>query len=218
LRYRLMPYIYSLAWQVTSAGYTIMRPMVFDFQNDVNVYGITDQFMFGPALLVNPVTAVGATNRSVYLPSGTWYDFWVGLTVTGGSKMTADAPLSQMPLYVRAGSIIPMGPMIQYATQSIDPLEIRVYEGQDATFTLYEDEGDTYDYESGKYSTIKFSWSESAKQLTIGVSAGSYPGMPTTRTFNVVFVGANHGAGIGVTATPDKVVTYDGSATVVKAP
>jgi alpha-D-xyloside xylohydrolase len=218
LRYRLMPYIYSLAWQVTSAGYTIMRPMVFDFQNDANVYGIKDQFMFGPALLVNPVTAAGATSRSVYLPSGTWYDFWAGSTVTGGSKMMANAPLSQMPLYVRAGSILPMGPIIQYATQSIDPLEIRVYKGQDATFTLYEDEGDTYDYESGKYSTIKFSWSESANQLTIGALAGSYAGMPTTRTFNVVFVGADHGAGPGVTPTPDKVVTYNGSIVLVKAP
>jgi alpha-D-xyloside xylohydrolase len=108
--------------------------------------------------------------------------------------------------------------MIQYATQSIDPLEIRVYEGQDATFTLYEDEGDTYDYESGKYSTMKLSWSESAKQLTIGALAGSYPGMPTTRTFNVVFVGANHGAGLGVTAAPDRVVTYNGASVVVKAP
>jgi alpha-D-xyloside xylohydrolase len=217
LRYRLMPYIYSLAWQVTSAGYTIMRPLVFDFQNDAKVYGITDQFMFGPAFLVNPVTAMGATSRSVYLPSGTWYDFWAGSTLTGGSTMTANAPLSQMPLYVRAGSIVPMGPMIQYATQSIDPLEIRVYEGQDASFTLYEDEGDTYDYETGKYATIPLSWSDSAKKLTIGATAGSYPGMPTTRTFNVVFVGANHGAGLGVTATPDRVVMYNGSAVVVTA-
>jgi alpha-D-xyloside xylohydrolase len=218
LRYRLMPYIYSLAWQVTSAGYTIMRPLVFDFQNDTNVYGIKDHFMFGPAFLVNPVTAAGATSRSVYLPAGTWYDFGTGSTVVGGNKITADAPLSQMPLYVRAGSIIPMGPMIQYATQSIDPLEIRIYEGQDATFTLYEDEGDSYNYESGKYSTIKLSWSESAKQLTIGAAAGTYPGMPATRTFNVVFVAANHGAGLAVTATPDSVVTYNGAAMVVKAP
>ena len=217
LRYRLMPYIYSLAWQVTSAGYTIMRPLVFDFQNDSMVYGITDQFMFGPAFLVNPVTTMGATTRSVYMPAGTWYDFWSASTVTGGTMMMADAPLSQMPLYVRAGSIVPMGPMIQYATQSIDPLEIRIYEGQDATFTLYEDEGDTYDYETGKYSTIALSWSESAKQLTIGARMGSYPGMPATRTFNIVFVGANHGAGLGITATPDHVVAYDGSAAVVTA-
>ncbi len=218
LRYRLMPYIYSLAWQVTSAGYTIMRPLVFDFQNDAQVYGITDQFMFGPALLVNPVTTMGATSRSLYLPSGTWYDFWAGSTVTGGGMMMANAPLNQMPLYARAGSIVPMGPMIQYANESIDPLEIRVYEGQDATFMLYEDEGDTYNYENGAHSTIMFSWSQSAKQLTISAPAGSYPGMPTTRTFNVVFVGANHGVGVDVTATPDKVVSYNGSAVVVMAP
>ncbi|HXU63859.1 MAG TPA: TIM-barrel domain-containing protein, partial [Polyangia bacterium] len=122
LRYRLMPYIYSLAWRVTSAGYTIMRPLVFDFQSDAMVYGIKDQFMFGPALLVNPVTAMGATSRSIYLPAGTWTDFWTGQTKMGGATSTADAPLSQIPLYVRAGSIIPMGPNIQYAMQTPDPL------------------------------------------------------------------------------------------------
>jgi alpha-D-xyloside xylohydrolase len=217
LRYRLMPYIYSLAWQVTSAGYTIMRPLVFDFQNDPRVYTITDQYMFGPAFLVNPVTIAGATSRSVYLPVGTWYDFWAGSTLTGGGTMTVNAPLTQMPLYVRAGSIVPMGPMIQYATQSIDPEEIRVYEGKDASFTLYEDEGDTYNYEMGQYSTIQFTWSDSAKQLTIGSRNGSYAGMPASRTFNIVWVGTNHGAGLGVTATPDKVVNYNGSATVVMA-
>ena len=135
----------------------------------------------------------------------------------GGSAMMANAPLSQMPLYVRGGSIVPMGPMIQYATQSIDPLEIRVYKGQDASFTLYEDEGDTYNYETGKYSTIQFTWSDSAKQLTIGARNGSYTGMPANRTFNIVWVAANHGVGLGVTATPDKVVAYNGSATVVTA-
>jgi len=217
LRYRLIPYIYSLAWQVTSAGYTVMRPLVFDFQSDTMVYGITDQYMFGPAFLVNPVTTQGATSRSVYLPAGTWYDFWAGSTLMGGSTMMADAPLSQMPLYVRAGSIVPMGPMIQYATQSIDPLEIRVYEGGDASFTLYEDEGDTYNYETGKYSTIQFTWKDSAKQLTIGARNGSYTAMPTSRTFNIVWVGANHGTGLAVVASPDKTITYDGSSVVVTA-
>jgi alpha-D-xyloside xylohydrolase len=217
LRYRLMPYIYSLAWQVTSNGYTMMRPLPFDFTDDTKVYGITDQFMFGPAFLVSPVTTMGATSRSLYLPAGTWYDFYAGSTIAGGTTMTASAPLSQMPLYVRAGSIVPMGPMIQYATQSIDPQEIRVYAGGDASFTLYEDEGDTYDYQTGKYSTIPFTWSDSAKTLTIGARAGSYTGMPTTRTFNVVFVGANHGGGVTVTATPDKVVSYNGAQAVVTA-
>ena len=217
LRYRLMPYIYSLAWKVTSQGYTIMRPLVFDFQNDPMVYGIKDQFMFGPALLVNPVTATGATSRSVYLPAGTWYDFWTGSTTAGGGTSTVTAPLSQIPLFVRTGSILPMGPNIQYATQSIDPLEIRVYKGQDASFTLYEDAGDTYDYENGQYAQISFSWSESSQQLTVGARSGSYSGMPTSRTFNVVWVGPNHGAGVGVTATADQVVRYDGTQAVVNA-
>jgi alpha-D-xyloside xylohydrolase len=218
LRYRLMPYIYSLAWQVTNAGYTIMRPLVFDFQNDAMVYGIKDQFMFGPAILVNPVTTAGATSRSVYLPAGTWYDFWTGSTVTGGSTMTVNAPLNQIPLFVRAGSIVPMGPNIQYATQSADPLEIRVYKGQDGSFTLYEDEGDTYNYETGKYATITFTWNDATKQLSIGAQSGSYTGMLTNRTFNVVWVAANHGSGIGVTATADRVVQYTGAQVVVTAP
>jgi len=217
LRYRLMPYIYSLAWKVTSAGYTIMRPLVFDFQNDTMVYGIKDQFMFGPALLVSPVTATGATSRSVYLPAGTWFDFWTGMTTTGGTTMTANAPLSQIPIHVRGGSIVPMGPLIQFATQSIDPLEIRVYAGADASFTIYEDEGDTYNYETGQYAQIPLTWNDAAKTLTIGARTGSYTGMPATRTFNVVFVGANHGAGPGVTGTPDQVIKYDGSAATATA-
>jgi alpha-D-xyloside xylohydrolase len=218
LRYRLMPYIYSLAWKVTSQGYTIMRPLVFDFQNDTMVYGIKDQFMFGPALLVNPVTAMGATSRSVYLPSGTWYDFWTGATTMGGSTSTANAPLSQIPIYVRGGSIVPMGPMIQFAMQSADPLEIRVYAGADASFTIYEDEGDTYNYEMGQYSQIPLTWNDAARTLTVGARTGSYSGMPATRTFNVVFVGANHGGGIGVTGTPDQVIHYDGTQGSVSAP
>lgn len=218
LRYRLMPYIYSLAWKVTSQGYTIMRPLVFDFQNDTAVYSIKDQFMFGPALLVNPVTAMGATNRPVYLPAGGWYDFWTGMTTVGGAMSTANAPLSQIPIYVRGGSIVPMGPMIQYATQSADPLEIRVYPGTDGSFTIYEDEGDTYDYEMGQYAQIPLTWNDTAKTLTIGARTGSYPGMPATRTFNVVFVGPNHGGGLGVTGTPDQIVHYDGTQMIVTAP
>jgi alpha-D-xyloside xylohydrolase len=218
LRYRLMPYIYSLAWRVTSAGYTLMRPLVFDFQNDGMVYGIKDQFMFGPALLVNPVTAMGATSRSVYLPAGTWYDFWTGSTTSGGTMTTANAPLNQIPIYVRGGSIVPMGPMIQYAMQSADPLEIRVYPGADASFSIYDDEGDTYNYESGQLAQIPLTWNDAAKTLTIGARTGSYTGMPTTRTFNVVFVGANHGAGLGVTGTADQMVHYDGTPSVVAAP
>jgi alpha-D-xyloside xylohydrolase len=217
LRYRLMPYIYSLAWKVTNEGYTIMRHLVFDYQDDSKVYNIKDQFLFGPAFLVNPVTTAGATSRSVYLPAGTWYDFWTGSTTPGGNTATVSAPLSQIPLYVKAGAIVPMGPNIQYATESIDPLEIRVYRGQDGSFTLYEDEGDTYAYESGQHSRITFTWSESSRKLTIGARTGTYTGMPTNRTFNIVWVGANHGSGIDITATADQVVKYDGSEVVVNA-
>jgi len=215
LHYRLMPYLYSLAWRVTSEGYTIMRHLIFDYQKDSNVFNIKDQFMFGPALLINPVTTAGATSRSVYLPAGTWYDFWTGATKDGGSSTTVTAPLSQIPIFVRGGSIVPMGPKIQYAMESVDPLEIRIYKGANASFTLYEDEGDTYNYETGKYSQIPFSWSDADQQLTIGARTGSYTGMPTSRTFNIVWVGESHGNGIDVTATADQVVKYDGSAVTV---
>jgi alpha-D-xyloside xylohydrolase len=211
LRYRLMPYIYSLAWRVTSEGYTIMRPLIFDYPSDTDVFDIKDQFLFEPAFLINPVTNAGATSRSVYLPAGTWYDFWTGSTKQGGGKSTIDAPLSSIPILVKAGSIVTMGPMIQYATESIDPLEIRIYKGADASFTLYEDEGDTYNYETGKYSLIEFKWDDAAGKLTIGERTGSYSGMPASRTFNIVWVSANHGTGIEVTATADQVVKYDGS-------
>ncbi|KYF76621.1 hypothetical protein BE11_10645 [Sorangium cellulosum] len=217
LRYRLMPYIYSLAWKVTSEGYTMMRHLVFDYPDDEKVFNIKDQFLFGPAFLVNPVTTAGATSRSVYLPAGTWYDFWTGSTTDGGRTASVPAPLSEIPLFVKAGSIVPMGPDIQYATQSIDPVEIRIYAGQDGSFTMYEDEGDGYDYEGGEYSTIPLTWDESARKLTIGARTGSYSGMPASRTFKIVWVGSNHGAGVGVTAAADQVVAYDGSEVVVTA-
>ncbi|KYF96968.1 hypothetical protein BE20_40310, partial [Sorangium cellulosum] len=217
LRYRLMPYIYSLAWKVTSEGYTIMRHLVFDYPNDEKVFDIKDQFLFGPSFLVNPVTAAGATSRSVYLPAGTWYDFWTGATMNGGSTITAPAPLSELPLFVKAGSIVPMGPNIQYATQSIDPLEIRIYKGKNGSFTLYEDEGDSYDYEDGQHSQIPLTWDEATQDLTIGAREGSYDGMPSTRTFKIVWVGERHGAGVDVTAAADQTVTYNGSKVVVSA-
>ncbi len=216
LRYRLIPYIYSLAWMVTDQGYTIMRHLVFDYPTDSKVFNIADQFLFGPAFLVNPIITAGATSRSVYLPAGTWYDFWAGTTTTGGTTVTANAPLAQMPLYVKAGSIVPMtGKAIQYATDTADPLEIRIYPGQNGSFTLYEDEGDTYDYETGAYSLITFTWDDTAKTLSIGDRQGSFTGMTASRTFNIVWVGASHGAGAGITATADKSVTYSGTATSV---
>ena len=210
LRYHLLPYIYSTAWKVTHENSTMMRGLVFDFQHDPKVFSIPDQFMFGPAIMVNPVTQPGS-DRDVYLPSGTsWTDFWTGATLPGGQTIHAPAPIDSIPLYVRAGSILPYGPEIQYASQSVDPMEIRVYLGADGAFNLYEDENDNYDYEKGVYATIPFSWSEKNQALTIGQRHGKFPGMLTKRTFRVVFVSPKHGTGLDSTASADAEITYTG--------
>jgi alpha-D-xyloside xylohydrolase len=212
LRYRLMPYIYSLAWKVTNENYTITRALPFDFPGDASVRNIANQFMFGPALLVNPVTTTNANSRSVYLPAGTWYDFWTGATATGGGNVNASAPLSSIPIYGRAGGILPMGPKIQYATQSVDPIELRVYPGANGSFTLYEDAGDGYDYEKGTgYATIPISYIDNPRNLIIGARSGSFTGMVASRTFNVVFVSSGHGVAETITAAPDKVLAYTGA-------
>ncbi len=213
LRYRLVPYIYSLAWKVTNEDYTIYRPLVMDYRTDANVYNIGNQFMFGPAFMVSPVTTAGAASRSVYLPAGTWHDFWTGATNTGaaGRTITASAPLSQIPLYVRAGSIVSMGQEIQYATQRSDTIELRVYPGADGQVTLYEDEGDNYNYETGSYATIPITYSDNPRCLTIGSRSGSFTGMLASRIFSVVFVSSGHGTGEPKTANPDYAVPYSGS-------
>lgn len=217
LRYRLLPYIYSLAWQVTKNDYTIMRPLVMDWREDRKVWDIGDQFMFGPALLVNPITEAGATSRSVYLPAAGWYDFWSGERVKGDQAITAAAPIDRIPLYVRAGSIVPLGPEIEYAGENSDaPIELRIYRGANAQFTLYEDQGDTYAYEHGASATIPISWDEASATLTIGTRAGSYPGMPAEKKFRVIWVGQNHGAGPEITARADREVTYTGKEVQVK--
>jgi alpha-D-xyloside xylohydrolase len=220
LRYRLLPYIYSLAWQVTKNDYTIMRPLVMDWRTNRKVWDIGDQFMFGPALLVNPVTEAGATSRSVYLPPAEgWYDFWTGERVAGDQTLQAAAPVDRIPLYARAGSILPLGPESEYAGESKEaPIELRIYRGANGQFTLYEDQGDTYAYEHGAYATISLSWDEASATLTIGARAGSYPGMPAQRGFRVMWVSPNHGAGPEVTAQADREVTYTGQELKVKAP
>jgi alpha-D-xyloside xylohydrolase len=212
LRYRLMPYIYSVAWQVTNSGYTFMRPLVMDFRKDVRAQNIPDQFLFGPAILVNPVTESGATSRHVYLPDATWYDFWSGVSMQGGRAIDTPAPIDHLPLFIRAGSIVPLGPDIEYAAEKpADPLEIRVYRGANGSFTLYEDENDGYAYEKGVHTTIPFSWDEAAHTLTVGDRSGDFPGMLHSRTFRIVFVGEKHGIGGGLTEAPDKTVSYSGS-------
>jgi alpha-D-xyloside xylohydrolase len=211
LRYRLMPYIYSLAWKTTIESYTIMRPLVMDFREDIRAQNIGDQFLFGPAILVNPVTEPGATTRHLYLPNAKWYDFWTGATVQGGRALDAPSPIDRTPLFVRAGSILPLGPDIQYAAEkSADPIELRIYRGANGSFTLYEDENDTYNYEKGAYATIPFSWDDVSHILTIGDRTGTFPGMIEKRTFRVVFVSENHGVGSALTENTDKTVQYSG--------
>jgi alpha-D-xyloside xylohydrolase len=217
LRYRLMPYIYSCGWKITHEHYTLMRGLVMDFRNDLKTADIGDQFMFGPAIMASPVVKPGAKGRHVYLPADTqWYDFWTGETTAGGQTIHAAADIDSMPLSVRAGSIIPMGPVVQTAMDAADPMEIRVYRGADAHFVLYEDQGDTYNYEKGAYATIELQWDQRAERLTIGRRKGTFVGMLKHRVFHVVFV--EKGRGIGMEpCEPNAVIHYDGTEVSVAA-
>jgi len=211
LRYRMLPYIYSLAWETTRNAYTPMRPLVMDFRSDPRAQNVGDQFMYGPAFLVNPVTDPAATTRQLYLPEDKWYDFWTGVAVEGGRTINAIAPLDRLPLYVRAGSIVPLGPDEEWSTQKpADPIELRIYRGANGDFVLYEDENDNYDYEKGVYATIPLHWDDAAQTLTIGERKGQFPGMLESRAFHIVFVGENHGVGINPADEVDKVVQYSG--------
>ena len=220
LRYRLMPYIYSIAWRVTNEDYTIQRPLVMDWRTDSNTHDIGDEFMFGPAILVSPVLQPNATRRTLYLPEApAWYDFWTGASQQGGREIDADAPLERIPLYIRAGSIIPLGPEIEYTSEKpAGPIELRIYKGADGTFDLYQDAGDSYDYEKGAHSVIPMRWSESTKTLTIGDRNGEYPGMPASIQIKIIWVSAGHGASTAPVANPDKTVDYNGTAISVVEP
>jgi alpha-D-xyloside xylohydrolase len=212
LRYRLMPYIYSLAGATYHKNYTIMRGLIMDFGADTAVRNIKDQFMFGPSLLVNPVYAYQARSRRLYLPAGAgWYNLYTGEYNAGGKYITADAPLSRMPLYVKEGSILPFGPAIQYTGERpADTITLYVYAGKDAQFNLYEDEGVNYNYEKGSYSNIPLAYNEGAQTLTIGKREGSFPGMLQQRTFRIVKVSRNNAVALNFNRQTDHVVTYNG--------
>ena len=221
LRYRLIPYLYSIAWQVTSNNDSYMRPLFADFAADKTVWDMTDEFMFGHSILAAPIvnpqyteeriirtnemtgwnrqnaTENGSTGAvdftatktaTKYLPKGAqWYDFWTGQRYQGGQNVELQTSLDRVPMFVRAGSILPLGPEMQYVGEkSWDNLELRVYPGANGSFVLYEDEGDSYNYEKGTYTTITFDWSDKSRTLTIGARRGSYPGMLQFRTFTVV--------------------------------
>ncbi|MBR3479838.1 MAG: DUF5110 domain-containing protein [Prevotella sp.] len=240
LRYRLIPYLYSTAWQVTSNNDSYMRPLFADFAADKKVWDMTDEFMFGRSILACPIVQAQYTEEKVirtnamtgwdrqnatdgspvgaidftqpksttkYLPKGaTWYDFWTNQRYQGGKDVTLETSFDRVPMFVRAGSILPLGPEMQYVGEKAwDNLELRVYPGADGDFLLYEDEGDSYNYEKGVYATIPFTWNDRAQTLTIGERKGSYPGMIQNRQFTVVFPDGS-----------SQVVSYNGKETVVR--
>ena len=240
LRYRLIPYLYSIAWQVTSNNDSYMRPLFSDFAADKKVWNMTDEFMFGRSILAAPIvnpqyteekiirtnamtgwdrqnasdgSSAGAIDFTVpksatkYLPKGTdWYDFWTNKRMKGGQNVTLETTLDRVPMFVRAGSILPLGPEMQYVGEKAwDNLELRIYPGANASFTLYEDEGDNYNYEKGQYTTIPMTWNNATSTLTIDARQGQYKGMLQSRRFTLVMPD-------GTTKTID----YNGTKTAVK--
>ena len=223
LRYRLLPYIYSMAGGVTHENYTIMRALSFDFRNDAAVHNIADQYMFGPNILVNPVTQQMYTGkdsltakhtRNVYLPKAAqWYNFWTGERYTGGQTLTVATPLNLIPLYIKAGSILPMGPVMEYATERpADTLELRIFPGVSGEFTLYEDENDNYNYEQGRFAIVTFKWDDAKHQFSVSDTKGKFDGMLQKRVFNIVLVKGMHGSGNVTTVNIDKRINYNGKA------
>ncbi|AEV98767.1 xylosidase [Niastella koreensis] len=227
LRYHLLPYIYSTSWDVTANQSSMMRALVMDFPKDKNALDLNDEFMFGRSLLVSPVTNAmyvkpvpgeketiqaedfsEIKSKTTYLPDGTdWYDFWTAEKFSGGQKVSRQTPLDIIPVYVKAGTVMPVGPSVQYAEEKKwDSLEIRVYPGANGKFVLYEDENDNYNYERGVYATVTFTWDDTKKMLTISDRNGSFPGMIGERKFNVVMV----------TGHTNKVIAYTGKKIVVK--
>jgi len=218
LRYRMLPYIYSLAGAVTQNDGTIMRPLVMDFRGDAKAREIGDEYMFGPAFLVSPVMTYKARQRQVYLPQAAgWYDFWTGAALSGGQTVDAPAPYDSLPLYIKAGSIIPFGPELQYTDEKpADPITLYVYAGADGAFTLYEDEGTNYNYEKGAFSRIPLMWNDAARTLTIGKREGSFQGMLGERTFNVILVSKSSPTGFSLSPQAERSIHYQGDAVEVK--
>ncbi len=220
LRYRLMPYLYSLAGMTYHDNYTMMRSLSMDFAKDTAVKNIADQYLFGPSLLINPVYTYKDRNKQLYLPVGQgWYDFYTGKYNTGGQHITADAPYEKMPLYVKEGSIIPFGPELQYtAEKKADTITLFVYTGKDAAFKLYEDGDTTYQYEKGQFSNIPFTYKQATKQLTIGKREGSFAGMLINRTFRVIWVSASRPRSADKPEEADKTSLYNGAAITLTMP
>ena len=219
LRYRLMPYLYSMTGMVHFKDYTMMRGLVMDFNGDDKIYDIKDQWMFGSALMACPVGEYQKYSRNVYLPKQKgWYDFYTGKHYAGGQTIVADAPYEKIPVFVPEGAILPVGPEMEWSDQKKPELiDLYVYAGKDGEFTIYEDEGTNYNYEKGKYSTIDIQYNDAQKTLTIGARKGSFDGMLQKRRFNVVLVCGNNQQGISLAKAPKgKMVKYAGQAVTIK--
>ena len=209
-RYRLLPYIYSLAYQSHKNGSPMMRGLFMDFSFDPKIAEITDEYMFGPSFLIAPVMEQGMESREVYLPADNdWYDYWTYKKIKGGENQHMNAPIEKIPILIKAGSIIPFGPEIEYSTEkSTEPLEIRIFPGTDAVFELYEDENNNSNYENGKYSIIPFAWNNKKQILTIGERKGEFEGMILKRSFTILF-------GADYTKAPETII-YSGKAVTIK--
>ena len=219
LRYRLMPYLYSMAGMVHLKDYTMMRALVMDFNGDDKVLDIKDQWMFGPALMACPVGKYEQYSRNVYLPKQKgWYDFYTGKYYAGGQTILADAPFDKIPVFVPEGAILPVGPEMEWSDQKkAELIDLYVYAGKDGSYTLYEDEGTNYNYEKGKFATIDIQYNDAQKTVTIGARKGSFDGMLQKRRFNVVLVNAAKGQGVSLDKAPKgKMVSYSGKQVVVK--
>ena len=219
LRYRLMPYLYSMAGMVHLKDYTMMRGLVMDFNGDEKVLDIKDQWMFGSALMACPVGEYQKYSREVYLPKQKgWYDFYTGAYHTGGQTIVADAPYDKIPVFIPEGAILPIGPEMQWSDEKKPELiDLYVYAGKDGSYTLYEDEGTNYNYEKGKYAVIDFKYDDARKQVTIGARKGSFDGMLQKRRFNIILVDQKKQQGVNLAKSPKgKVVKYSGQAITVK--
>jgi alpha-D-xyloside xylohydrolase len=219
IRYALFPYIYSLAGAVTQHAATIMRPLVMDFPGDLRARSLTDEFLFGPSLLIAPIVSYKQRSRDVYLPgTSPWYNLWTGQLATS-STIQAEAPYDSIPVFVRAGSIVPLGPAQQYIGEKVaDTLTLHIFQGADGAFTLYEDDGLTFEYENGGFTEIPITWNQTSKTLTIGARKGSFPTMLRHRTFQIVVTSRSNPTAFSLTPHPIKTIEYSGEAVSATLP
>ena len=233
LRYRLMPYLYSLAGWAHFKDYTLMRPLVMDFNGDREVETIGNQWMFGPALMACPVGYYKARNRSVYFPAQcSWYDLYTGEMIidaepnvsslmfnvsSSGRRLVVDAPYERIPVFVRAGAIIPFGPEMEWSDEKpAELIHLYVYAGQDGSFQLYEDEGTNYNYEKGKYATIDITYDDATRTVSFGARKGQFAGMLKNRQFNIVLISKEHPQPLNLDNPSGKLVSYNGKAITIK--